>query len=361
MNAPYRQGIPLRPARDAMREKAMSTLTRAVLTIGASKLNPNAVPTETFIRRRWGSDEADGIGMLLRAASAPAMTSTTGWAKELGQTTPAFLSALAGLSAGADLLGRSLLLSFDSANTISISNVTTPLADFVAQNAPIPVVTGASSVQASLAPCKFAVITVLTREVVEGGNAEALVRDALLQSTGPALDRRLFDSNAAVADLRPAGLLNGKVALTPSADADKGAAMVADLSALAASVAPLAGNGQIVFIAAAKQAAAITIGLARSLDYPLLASTSLTAGTVIAVALPALVSALGAAPQIDETRAATMHMDSAPQAIATGGTMAGPTTVMFQTDKVALRLRWPISWALRDANAISHIAAAAWP
>jgi hypothetical protein len=56
----------------------------------------------------------------------------------------------------------------------------------------------------------------------------------LLDATGPSLDRRLFDANPGVPDLRPPGLLFGKTALTPSADADKYQAMVADLSTLAA-------------------------------------------------------------------------------------------------------------------------------
>jgi hypothetical protein len=183
----------------------------------------------------------------------------------------------------------------------------------------------------------------------------------LLDSTGPALDRRLFDANAAVADLRPAGLLNGKVALTPSADTDKAAAMVSDLSALAQAVAPFAASGGIVFIAAAKQAVAINIGLPRDFAYPLLTSTSLAAGTVIAVAVNAVVSALGAAPQIDETKTASMHMSDTPLPIASGGAMASPTVVTFQTDTVGIRLRWPISWTLRNANAIAHMTAVTWP
>jgi hypothetical protein len=349
---------PIKPnyAAAVMRDDAaMGTLVRSVITAANAKFNPS-VTTDTFVRRRWGEGEVANIAQVLRAASAPAMTSTTGWAKELGQTTFAFLANLVPLSAGADLLGRSgLQLTFDGANAISIPNVTAPLADFVAQGAPIPVVSGTSSVQAILEPHKFGCIVVLTREMVESGNAEALTRQALLDAMGPSLDRRLFDANAAVADLRPPGLLFGKTPL-PSTT------MAADLAKLAAAVAPYAGNGGIVFIAAAAQAVAITIGLFRGLDYPLLTSTTLAAGTVIAVARPALVAALGAAPLIDETKAATMHMDTAPQPIASGGTMAGPsTTVTFQTDKIALRLRWPLGWSLRDANAIAFMNAVTWP
>jgi hypothetical protein len=155
-------------------------------------------------------------------------------------------------------------------------------------------------------------------------------------------------------------VLNGKTALTPSADTDKFGAMVADLSALAAAVAPYAGNGGIVFITSVRQSVPINIGLFRGLDYPLLTSTSLPAGTVIALALPALVSALGDAPQIDITKVASLHMDSAPQQIATGGTMPSPVTATFQSDKVGIRLRWPITWALRDPNGIAFMSAVTW-
>jgi hypothetical protein len=357
------RGIPLRPAYGALREQAMGTLVRSVITAANTRLNPN-VTTESFVRRRWGDRAMDDVAPMLRAASAPASTATTGWAKELTQTTLASLANLIPLSAGADLLDRGLKLTFDGAATVNIPNLTAPLADFVGQNAPTPVVSATSSIQASLAPCKFGVIVVLSREVLDSSNAEALTRQALLDAMAPSLDRRLFDSTAAVADLRPAGLLYGKVAMTPSADTNKLSAMVADLSTLAASVAPLAGNGGnggLCFIAAAKQAVAIAIGSSREFPYAVLTSTSLAAGTVICVAVNAVVSALGAAPQIDITRAATLHMDTAPQAIASGGTMPSPTEVTFQNDTVGVRLRWPLSWALRNTNAIAFISAATWP
>lgn len=339
--------------------EAMTTLTRSVLAVAHGQLNPD-VTTETFVRRRWGEGAIGGIGTLVRAASAPAMTTTVGWAKELAPITNAFLANLVPFSAGADLLGRGLQLTFDGAATVNIPNLTTPLADFVAQGAPIPVVAGTSSVQASLVPSKFGCIVVLTSEMLASSNAEALTRQALLDSMGPSLDRRLFDTAAAVADLRPAGLLNGKTPLTPAAAADKGLDMITDLAALAEAVAPSAGNGGIVFIAAPRQAVAIAIGSPK-FSYGLLVSTTLAAGTVIAVAVNALVSALGAAPQIDLTRSATLHTDTSPLPIASGGTMPSPVTATFQTDRVGVRLRWPISWALRNANAIAFMSACTWP
>ena len=85
-----------------------------------------------------------------------------------------------------------------------------------------------------------------------------------------------------------------------------------------------------------------------------------TAGTVIAVATNAVVSALGAVPQIDVTKAASLHEDTAPGQIASSGTMSSPAIAVFQNDVVGLRLRWPITWALRNANAIAQNGRVTW-
>jgi hypothetical protein len=67
-----------------------------------------------------------------------------------------------------------------------------------------------------LSPDKLAVIAVLSYEMLNGSNAEAMVRDALTRSAPLALDTALFDASASSA-ARPAGLRNGISALTASA------------------------------------------------------------------------------------------------------------------------------------------------
>jgi hypothetical protein len=333
----------------------MQSLVRSVITIAAGKLNPETPPRE-FLEHRWG-EEARSIETVIRAASSPAMTSVPQWAGMWATTTQAFVAALVGVSAGADLLRRALSLRLDGVGTINIPALAVPLADFVGESALIPVVSGTSSIQATLQGCKFAVITTLTRETVESSNGEPLIRDALLSSAGPALDRRLFDSNAAVAGLRPAGLLHGKSALTPSADSNKLAAMIADLAALGAAVAPFAGNGGLLYVAAARQALAINLGVPKEFPYPLLTSTSLAAGTVICLAISALVSAAGAGPLIDTTRAASLQMNDAPSGdLMTGGNVIGT----FQSDVLGLRMRWPLGWTLRDPGAVAFMSNVSW-
>jgi hypothetical protein len=348
--------VPEDLSRSALNERGMRALVRSVISIADGKLNPGTT-TEKLVARRWGSGAVGEIASVMRAASAPAMTSQVGWARELAPVTTAFLAALVPLSASADLLSRVLHLSFDGAAHISVPTVTTPFADFVAEGANIPVVQGTSGGQ-MLEPYKFAVITTLSRETTESGNAEALTRDALLNSSGPSLDRRLFDSQPGVAGLRPPGLLYGITPITAAgASGGKDDAMKDDLQAIVSAVAPVAGNGSIVIIAAPAQAVAINLRTLGTFSYDVLTSTQLPNGVAIAVATNAIVSASGDAPQIDVTKVASVQLNDSP----TGDLLSGGHVIAaFQTDVVGLRLRWPLSWQVRDPRGIAYVTGVSW-
>src|SRR5262252_5041492 len=88
----------------------------------------------------WPNDKV--VGQLTRAVSTPALTTTSGWAAELAHTVVRdALAALGPASAGAQLLQRSLVLSFGGAGTISAPGFVGAAANagFVAEGAPIPV------------------------------------------------------------------------------------------------------------------------------------------------------------------------------------------------------------------------------
>jgi len=152
-----------------------------------------------------------------------------------------------------------------------------------------------------------------------------------------------------VLDLRPAGILNGITPITGGAD------MVTDISKLAGAVAAKAGNGGMTFVASPTQATTIALQSLRD-PWPVLVSTALPAGTVLAVANNAIVFAADD-PAIDITSAASMQMDTAP--VPVGGT--APVHALFQKDVFGLRLRWPISWAVRDPAAVAFVQGATWP
>ena len=212
----------------------------------------------------------------------------------------------------------------------------------------------------TMTPHKFAVITTATREVLENpGNAEKFIGLALRETAAVTIDSLLFDTNAATAD-RPAGLLAGvgDVGATAGGTND---AMFTDLGKLANVVAPLGGTS-IALVAAPREALKILLR-APQLTIPVLASGALTAGVVVAVALPALVVALDR-PQIEISREGTLHMDTVPLAIGTAGapaTVAAPSRSLWQADTVGLKIRADISWGLRaTTGAVAMVTGVTW-
>jgi hypothetical protein len=80
-------------------------------------------------------------------------------------------------------------------------------------------------------------------------------------------------------------------------------------------------------------------------------ASSALGGDLVCVAPKAIAAALSADPDVETANAATLVMDTAPGA---AGTM-GPEKEMFQTESVAVKVRWPVSWALRAAGAIAWL------
>ena len=76
---------------------------------------------------------------------------------------------------------------------------------FVQQGTPIPVRQLDTSHGAKLEPRAIKAIFTLSRETIDGSNAESLTRLLMVESVGAALDAILFDANAGDT-VRPAGL-----------------------------------------------------------------------------------------------------------------------------------------------------------
>jgi hypothetical protein len=335
-------------------DAALSSLSRAALASAWHALHPHTAPVEQA-RAAWPDDRV--VPLILRAASSPA---TIADAAALRSVAVTFAAALTPLSAGAAILERAgLTLTFDHAGSISVPAIAMPGAGFVGEGQPMPVV-GGSTTGTLLRPYKLGVIAALTSEMLSSSDAETLVRTAMVESTAASLDAVLLDDQPAVDELRPSGLRFGVTGLTPAAaGAD---AMLADLAALASAVAPLAGSGTsgIAIVAAPSQAVSIVLRSPREPAYAVFASAGLADGMVIAIALPALASAVGV-PAIEASRDAAVHMETSPAQIVTAaGAVAVPVASLFQTDSVALRLRWPLSWATRAPGTTAWMEAVTW-
>jgi hypothetical protein len=351
--------IPLRPDPDAVREQAVTTLTRAAIAVARGAFDRNTRPAD-YARKTWGSNESRAVDLVLRAASSPAMTTTSGWASELAQVTIMFLASLVPQSAGADLLGRGLQVRFDGRAAVQLPTIALGQgATFVGQGKPIGVAQFPTAGGIKLEAHKLATITSLSREMAEASDAEAIFRAVLSESAALGLDAALFSNNAGTADAPP-GLLYNVSPQTASTTTPLEDAMVADLAKLGGAVARAAG-GNIVFVAAPEQALAVNL-YAPGFTYPVLASSALTVKTVIAVAANAVASGFEPLPRIDASPDPEIHMDtSAGEIVTPAGTVAYPVSSQYQTDRLALRMRMSVAWGLRASNAIAWMNAVSWP
>jgi hypothetical protein len=209
----------------------------------------------------------------------------------------------------------------------------------------------------TLEPHKLASIAVLTEEMISSSNAESMVRDALTRSVGLSLDHVLFDTNP-VDTVRPAGLRNGVAASPASTSGDPFNAMIADLTSLAAQVAPV--GGPIYFIAAPGRVTNLKMRAHHELtDFTVLPSGEIADDQIICIAVDGLVSAADSIPQIRVTREAALHMNDVPLPISDSGTVAAPVESLWQSVNVGLNLRFNIDWGLR-APAVAWMQGIGW-
>jgi hypothetical protein len=351
--------ISFRADPDALRDSAIRSLCRSAVAIGRGVFE--TLPPRDIANSLWGREASRDLSLVMRGATAPAMTTTTGWAAEVAHVTQQFLATLVPASAAADLLGRGLQLNFAGNATISLPAINlAPAAGFAGQGKPIAVTQYTSSVGVKLEPHKFATSVVLTREMLVSSNAEPIMRAQLTQAAASGLDGALFSANAATADA-PAGLLAGITPKTPSASTIVTDAMVEDLAALGGSVGRVAGTSSLVFIAAPEQAIAIGVNVP-AFSFPVLSTSALPAKSIIAISADALVSALEPVPEIvANTEAEVQFADPASEIVTGGGVVAPPIVAsMYQSDRVALRMIMPVAWVLRAPGAIAFMNAVVW-
>jgi HK97 family phage major capsid protein len=343
-------------------------------------------PIDEVRRTIYGDDESTKaiVDWAQRAATAPAMSTVTGWAAELvQQIVVSFMETLLPKSVFPRLSNAGLSLSFGRNGKIIIptrARTPTIAGSFVGEGLPIPVRQGLFTSQ-TLVPKKMAVITTWTREIDEHSipAIEGLLRNAIGEDTAISLDSVLLDAGAATA-VRPAGILNGVAGLTPTAGGGFNAA-VGDIKALTgALLTGTAGNiRNPVYMMNPQQLASLgLIAMPGAGVFPFRAevaagnlggwqiidSGTVPMGTVIAMDAADFVSVSGDAPRFELSDQATLHMeDTAPTDISTTGTPAAvafPVKSMWQTDSIALRLIMPVNWTIRRPGTVAWVAGVTW-
>jgi HK97 family phage prohead protease/HK97 family phage major capsid protein len=337
-------------------------------------------------QRIYGDDEPTrGIcEIVLRAASAPAMTTVTGWAAELVQQIYTdFMDLLYPKAILRRLAARGLTLNFGNAGRIIIptrQRTPTIAGSFVGEGMAIPVRQGAFASQ-TLTPKKVAVISVWTREMNDHSipAIEGLLREAVQIDTAVAIDTVLIDANPATV-IRPPGLLNGVAGLTPTAGGGL-PALIGDIKlVIQALVASTLGNlrepvwlmnpGDIL---AASLASAPNTGIFPFRDeikqgtlnnIPIIDSVTVAPHTMILIDAADFVVVGGEAPRLELSDQATLHMEDTNPLDLVGpgspGVVAAPQRSLFQTDSIALRMVMPLNWVQRRAGTIAWTQATTW-
>lgn len=318
-----------------------------------------------------------------KAATVPALTTQVGWAAELVHTeVGAFIASLAPVSVFPKLAARGSSFTFGRNGIISLpmrSATPTIAGSFVGEGQPIPVRQGAFQAL-QLTPKKMAVISVFSREIAEHSDPaiEGILRDAIVEDTGVAIDSVLLDANPATL-VRPAGLRNGVVSLTPTAGGGF-AALVGDIKQLgAALLTPTLGNiREPVWLMSPTLALSIAltatvngdlpfrdeISRGTFMGWPAIVSASVTADTLYLLDAADFASVTSTEPKFDISDTATVHMeDTSPLPISATGApnvVAAPVRSFWQTDTIGIRMLMPMNWALRRPGMVAYVTGVTW-
>lgn len=227
---------------------------------------------------------------------------------------------------------------------------------WVGEANPAPV-TSAGFDKIFLTWAKVYAISVMSDELIRFSNpaAEALVQADLLKATAKGLDLSFLSASAAVANVSPAGILNGVTAVTPAgADA---LSLIKDIQTLVTPfiLANLDLSGAKLLMSPARALAIASMRNALGNKYfpdmsqaggtlenfPVLTSNNVPGDKIILVIPDEIYLSEDAGPQIDISTEASIVMDSAP------GSATSTPVSMFQNNMVAVRIGQFINWQAR--------------
>ena len=322
---------------------------------------------------------------VVKAATAPALTGTAGWASELVRQGYAdFMDALRPVSFYAQLAASGTSIAFGGNNSISMPSQSGSMGDlagsFVGEGNLIPV-KRTSYAAKILNRYKMGVISHFSKELsrVSVPSIQGLITSQIVADTAWAIDAALISANPAVPNLSPAGLLNG-VTLGTSAGTTA-ADVLADIKTLVTPIIAANGNSQSIvllmnplqelglsFVTTAVGTYVFRDQLAsgRLNGYKVIVSNNIPAGTVIALDASSFASAFDT-PEfaVSDTAALVQADDKAPapnvagQASMTAVT-SGNVVSLFQQELIAVRMTMPLSWLMRRDGFVTGINGVAW-
>jgi len=341
-----------------------SAFTRTAMLIAKSK--GNLMVAERLAAEHYKDDAI--VNGIMKAAVSAGSTQVAAWAGNLiypEQYAGDFIELLYPLT----VLGRLNLRKVPFNVTIAGQTGGTSVG-WVGEAQPKPV-TQAAFNRVFLEWTKVGAISVLSDELIRFSNpaAEALVQADLLEATSQGLDATFLGNAAAVANVSPAGLLNGVTAV-PATGTDY-ESLRKDVQALVAPFIAANYNLQSAVLVMSPARALAIATMLTPLGQVAFPTMSMDGGTLLGIRAITSNNVAGnvidlfiqseiflsedAGPQIDISTEASIIMDSAPA----GATTAQPVS-MFQNGLVALRIQQFINWQKRRTLASGQISGVAY-
>jgi HK97 family phage major capsid protein len=346
---------------------------------------------------------------ITKSAVPVATTTLATWAAELTRSdTRGFIDTLKDVSVAADLASRAISLDFGGFQSIKIpkknplgASLTEPA--FVGEGGVIPL-TRFSFGSIELFRYKLAAITTYTRELFERSTPaiESVLQSSLREAYAEVLDAALLGTSAAVAGVRPAGLLNSVAVIPPTAGGGEDAVRTDVMNLLKALTTAKLGARPVLLVnnidalAASMMTSALSEPVFRDelsrgslLGIPVISSANVAQHTAVLVDAAYLVTVIDS-PLFDVSEVATVTESDAGAAAptqagadATGGALGTPGQVppgggikvaggagasttgytarsLWQTYSVGLRMVAPTSWGLMHAGAVSTTSPTTW-
>lgn len=318
-------------------------------------------------QQRWGKSNPQLV-QVVRAAVAGGGTESGEWGAELAQADTRYTGDFIDYLYAQTIFDR-LPLREIPANVHIKGQDGAATGYWVGQSKSIPV-TKADFSDVSLTVLKVAALAVVSKELLRDSSpsAELLVRDALVNASGQRVDQTFLSNAAAVANVSPAGILNG---LTAGVSAGNDVAdMTTDVKALYAGFIAANNASGLQFVTTESLAKSMSLmtnalgnfafpGLTASggtlLGDPIVAGGNVGAGDLILLKPLDIYKIGDRGVQVDLSTDAAIEMADNPAGASDTPTANGAMVSMFQTDSVAIKVTRPLNYAKRRASAVAYI------
>lgn len=329
--------------------------------------------------------------MLVRAATAPAVSGTPTWAGNLIQETwGPLVEAMYAMTVYGRVPG--MRLNFEGKVNLPIQNGAGNLAgDFISENGVIPVKSGSIGTT-SLQPHTLGVISAFSKELMRRSvpSIQGIIQNQILKDTALTIDQKFLDNTIRTAGTRPAGLQDanetgvGNINAMVQAVAGAGNATAKEINtatrALLGRVWAINAGAGGVWLMNPVQRLALEdkqdgttghfvfrdeVQAGRFRGFPILESTNITSGVTVFIAGDSMAFGTELLPYFEQSDQATLHFENttplsisaAPVAPATENTVAYPVISLFQQNLVAVKGIWTLDWRITRQAGVQIITA----